>query len=72
MSIAAPRRPRRCKVFGRIIFWGCLVTHIQNRRPFQRQERYGCGLDDHLRMAPQEARIFSSYFWDRTPALQRF
>jgi len=71
MSIEAPCRPRTCRVFGSIIFWGCPVTAIQNMgpfdfaqdyEPFQRHGRYGCGLDDHLRTASRATDNFFKLF----------
>ena len=44
MSTGAPCRPRRCRVFGSMLFWGCPVADIQNMGPFRKHGRCGCGL----------------------------
>jgi len=37
---------------------------MRDRGPFQRHGRYGCGLDDHPPTPLEQARTYSSYFWD--------
>jgi hypothetical protein len=34
-----------------MLFWGCPVANIQNRGPFRKHRRCGCGLKEDLRAA---------------------